>query len=170
MGWLRLGRLAAAFVALAVIAAASAASAQTPYPAYPAPPAPLPSGPLSDAAQVASCLCLHQEVDALSAELTARQQAYDAARDEVAALDTQLQQARGSVDVNNPQSVAQFRELLARRDAAFRRQRGAIFTDLSGTTERYNARVGQYNAQCTRPMSPDAIARAQATLSCPPPR
>jgi len=170
MGWLRLGRLAAAFVALAVVAAASAASAQAPYLAYPAPPAPLPSGPLSDVAQVASCLCLHQEVGALSAELTTRQQAYDAARNEVAALDTQLQQARGSVDVNNPQSVAQFRELLARRDAAFRRQRGAIFTDLSATTERYNARVGEYNAQCTRPMSPEVVARAQATLSCPPPR
>ena len=160
-------------VAALLIAPASFAQAPPSYPPpppYPPPAAAVPGPP--EAAEIATCLCLHRDVGALSAELAARHQAYDAAQGEVARFDAQLEQARAGVDVNDPRSVAQFRQLLERRDAAFTRQRGAVFDALSSATERYNARIGEYNARCAnRPQNAELVARVEATLICPaPPR
>lgn len=177
MRWSSLRRTAAMGMGLAVLTAAAGALAQVPpyppAPAYPPPPAytPVPPPVASEAGEIAACLCLNREVGALSAELSARQQAYNAAQGEVARLDAELQRARARIDVNNPQSVAEFRQLLARRDTAFRRQTGSAFTSLSEATAHYNARINQYNAQCAnRPQNPEVIARVQATLACPAPR
>ena len=149
-------RVAALAFGLAVLAAAGGARAQ-------APP--------SAAAEVAACLCLRQDVDALSADLAAKQQAYDATRGELARLDSRLETERSRMDVNNPQSVAQFRQLLDQRDALFRRQRGPLFSEFSASTERYNARVNEYNARCTaQSPNPALVEQVRATLSCPPPR
>ena len=153
-----LRRAAALGAAIAAMVAATAVDAQAPPPGY------------SEAGEIAACLCLSRSVSALSADLTARQQAYNAVRDELARLDAELERERGAVDVNNPQSVAQFRELLERRDGVFRRQRSQGFADLSAATERYNARSAEYNARCAnRPRDPGLLARVEATLSCPPP-
>ncbi|HVB15289.1 MAG TPA: hypothetical protein VNF04_02030 [Stellaceae bacterium] len=162
--------MAALCAGLAVFAVACTSFAQAPpYPAPPVyPPAPpLPASP--ETTEIAACLCLGQTVSTLSADLTAKQQAYQAAQDELARLDAQLRSARRQVDVNNPQSVAQFRQLLAQRDGAFRRDRGPVFTDMSRATERYNARISEYNARCAnQPRNPDLLNQVQATLSCPP--
>ena len=144
--------LAAAFVA---IAAGSAASAQAPPPASP------------EAADIASCLCLKQEVDALSAETTSRQRELDEIRAELDRIGAQLEAERARMDVNNPEAVARFRQLLERRDDLFRRSTGEVVAGVSSTTERYNARVGEYNARCAnRPHDPRLLAQVQATLSC----
>ena len=58
---------------------------------------------------------------------TDRERAYEASRREVADLDAQLQSARMSLNVDNPNAVAQFRQLLDRRDAAYRQSSGALF-------------------------------------------
>lgn len=158
-----LRRGAVLWVGLAAVAAAPAAQAQAPPLAAPAPPA------APEAADIAACLCLKQAVDALSTAMTAKQRSYDAMRDELARLDAELQAARAGIDVNNPQSVARFRQLLERRDAVFRRSAGAGVGDVAGAVERYNARVNEYNARCAnRPRDPDLLGRVQATLSCPP--
>jgi hypothetical protein len=74
------------------------------------------------------------------------------------------------MDVDNPQSVARFRQLLGQRDAVFQRSTSLAAGDLAGATERYNARVNEYNARCAnRPRDPVLLDRVQATLSCPPP-
>ena len=143
--------------ALAALAAASVAEAQAP------PPSP-------EATEIAACLCLRQAVDALSADMTAKQRSSDAMREELARLDAQLQSARAGIDVNNPQSVAQFRQLLERRDAIFRRSTSLATGDLGGAVGHYNARTNEYNARCAnRPRDPVLLGRVQATLSCPPP-
>jgi hypothetical protein len=143
--------LAAAFVA---IATGSAASAQAP------PPSP-------EAADIASCLCLKQEVDALSAETSSRQRELDEIRAELDRIGGQLEAERARMDVNNPEAVARFRQLLERRDDLFRRSSGEVVAGVSSTTERYNARVGEYNARCAnRPRDPRLLAQVQATLSC----
>ena len=153
-----LRRAAALCAGLAALIATAAAQAQAPPPGN------------SEAGEIAACLCLNRSVSALSAELTAKQQAYNAVRDELARLDAELEHERGAVDVNNPESVARFRQLLERRDAVFRRQRSQGFADLSAVTERYNARSGEYNARCAgRPRDPGLLARVEATLTCPPP-
>ena len=137
------------------VAAASPAAAQ-------APPSP-------EASEIATCLCLEQAVSALSADTAARQGSYAAVQDELTRLDAQLQSERAAMDVNNPQSVARFRQLLEQRDAAFQRSTSLAAGDLAGATERYNARVNEYNARCAnRPRDPVLLGRVQATLSCPP--
>ena len=171
MRWSTLRRATAVCACLTVLAAAATAFAQAPP--YPPPPAaapgPLPAGP--QASEIASCLCLQQDVNALSADLTARQRSYESVRDQLARLDGQLQRERAGVDVNNPAAVAQFRQLLERRDAVFRRQSGPEFSGLSAVTAHYNARVNEYNARCAnQPRNAELLAQVQATLSCPAPR
>lgn len=143
------------WVGLAAVAAASPAPAQAPPP---------------QAAEIAACLCLKQAVDALGVEMTTKQRSYDALRDALARLDSQLQGERAGIDVNNPQSVARFRQLLERRDAAFRRSTGPVAAASAAAAGRYNQRVDEFNARCAnQPRDPILLGQVQATLSCPAP-
>lgn len=152
-------RVATLWAALALVASAPGARAQ----------APLPPAPVPEASDIASCLCLGQTVNALNAEMTQQQAAYHDNRAELARLDAQLQSDRASLDVNNPEAVAQFRALLARRDAVFRRGTGLAAGALDSLVRRYNANVNEYNARCAnRPRDPVLLRNVEATLVCPP--
>jgi hypothetical protein len=141
---------------IVAVAASSPAEAQVP----PGPPE----------AELAACLCLGQAVSALGADMEAQQRSYAAIQDELTRLDAQLQSERAGMDVNNPEAVARFRQVLAQRDAVFQRSTALATGELNGATERYNGRVNEYNARCAnRPRDPLLIGRVQATLSCPPP-
>jgi Skp family chaperone for outer membrane proteins len=156
MGSLMLRWAAALCVVLAAVTAAPLAEAQAP------------ASP--EVGEIAACLCLQQAVDASAADMNGRQQAYAASQSELARIDAEMQSERARMDVNNPQSVAQFRQLLERRDAAFRRSTSLATGDLHSVTERYNARVSEYNARCAnRPRDPRLLQGVQATLACPPP-
>jgi hypothetical protein len=121
-----------------------------------------------EAADIASCLCLKQEVDALSAESAAKRQDYDGLHAELGRIDAQLEAERSHMDVNDPASVARFRQLLDRRDALFKRSTGEAFNSAQSISERYNTRVGEYNSRCAnRPRDPRLLAQVQATLVCP---
>lgn len=169
-------------MAAGVAAMMGAAAADAQAPAYPVPypvappysvarpmgPPPVAASP--EAAEIAACLCLRQAVDGLAAEMATRQRAYDEVHGELSRLDAELERERTVIDVNNPQSVARFRQLLQQRDAVFRRSTGPVTADLSGIVERYNARSNEYNARCAdRPRDAALLARAQASLSCPAP-
>jgi hypothetical protein len=126
----------------ACIALAAPALAQ--MPAYPPPP----GGPMS-------CYCLQASVDAVGADYNAKQADLAAAQGQLSQLDQQLAAARAHEDVNNPQSVAEFRQLLAQRDAAFQRSTGDVATAAQATSTRYNQAVADYNNQCAgRPLPP----------------
>jgi hypothetical protein len=121
---------------------------------------PVPVGP--------DCLCLRVAVDALSQDLAAKHQAYDALQNEIGQIDNQLASERTTMDVNNPAAVARFRQLLERRDSLFQQSTGPGFGALSAATDRYGARVQEYNSRCAgRPMDPGLLA--QAARTCPPP-
>jgi hypothetical protein len=123
---------------------------------------PVPVGP--------DCICLRIAVDALGADLAAKRQAYDGMKGEIGQIDNQLQNERSRMDVNSPEAIARFRQLLERRDALFRQSSGPVFGELSAATDRYGARVQEFNARCAgRPMDPALVAQAQATRACPPP-
>ncbi len=142
---------------IAGIALAAAAHAQAPPPLPP------------EAAHLAECLCLKAATDRLGADMAGRQNELETARRELARLTSELERERGAVDINNPQSVSRFRQLLVQRDAAFNRVNGPLVADTQAVVQRYNAQVGEYNGRCAnRPMDPVLIARVQATLSCPP--
>src|SRR5689334_14177794 len=134
-----LRRMAAACAAIAAVGIAPNALAQTAMPVYPAPPVvAVPAAPASpEAAEIAACLCLRQAVDALGAQMSGGRQSYDQTLAELARLDAQLERERGSIDVNDPASVARFRQLLQQRDAVYRRSSGAMITDLTGVVGRY---------------------------------
>jgi len=143
---LGLGLGAAFCIALAV-----PAWAQTP----PYPPA---------AAPGFNCWCLKQSVDNTQADMTAKQGQLNAAQSQLQQLDTQLSTARAQVDVNNPQAVAQFRQLLAQRDAAFRQSNGDLIGAAQAATATYNQAVANYNNQCAgRPLPPPP----PGPLACP---
>ena len=136
----------------------SAALAQVPPPASP------------EAADIASCLCLKQEVDALSAESAAKRRDHDEIRAELGRIDAQLEAERSHMDVNNPEAVARFRQLLDRRDELFKRSTGEAFNSTQSVAERYNSRAAEYNSRCAnRPRDPRLLAQVQATLVCPRP-
>jgi hypothetical protein len=136
MNSLRLG-----FAAVLCVLLAAPALAQ--MPGFP------PVGPDS------TCLCLKQSVDDHYADMTAKQGQLSAAQAQLAQLDAQLAAARAQVDVNNPQSVAQFRQLLAQRDAAFRQSNGGLVAAAQAATLSYNQAVANYNNQCAgRPLLP----------------
>lgn len=158
MRFFRLGAAIGACAAVALSwAAVAPATAQVPMPQSP------------EAADIASCLCLQRAVDALGAAMTDRQRAYEASRQEVASLDAQLRNARMSLNVDNPGAVAQFRQLLDQRDAAYRRSSGTDFTQYQNAVARYNERVNEYNARCAdRPRNPVLLNQVQAGLICPP--
>ena len=141
----------------ALLIATTTAIAQVPPP---------PASP--EAADIASCLCLKQEVDALSAETSAKQQDYTEIQSQLDRIGAELEAERTRMDVNDPAAVARFRQLLGRRDELFHRSTGELVPAMSGTVERYNARVNEYNSRCaSRPRDPRLVAQVQATLACP---
>lgn len=164
-------RAAVLWAGVAAFALASPAASPAVAQAPPYPPPPLSGAPASpEAADIAACLCLGQAVTTLNANMTAQQRSYAAARAELTRLDSQLEKARAGMNVNDPASVARFRQLLDQRDAAFRRSTGLATGDLKIAIARYNARINDYNARCAnRPRNPELLAQVQATLSCPPP-
>src|SRR5262249_45053407 len=96
-------------------------------------------------------------------------QALNAVQRELTDLDAELARERPQVNVNNPDSVARYKALLERRDAAYRQSIGPVHAEATRATARYNARVNEYNARCAnRPFSSALVAAAQTSLMCPP--
>lgn len=125
------------------------------------------SAQMSGPGDAIACACLRATIDASNADMTAQNQALAAAQADLARLDQQLAAARGNVDVNNPQAVGQFKQLLAQRDAAFQHSTGGLAAAAQAATARYNAAVGDYNNACAgRPVPPPP----PGPLSCPGPR
>lgn len=123
----------------------------------------------SDPAEITACLCQQQGVATLSADMSAKTSALAAARQRVADLDAQLLQARQHLDPNNADQEAQYKALLARRDQAYQASIGPVVGEADQATQRYNAHVNQYNAQCAnRTFNADMMAQIQSHLACPP--
>ena len=121
-------------------------------------------------AEIANCLCLRRTVDALGADMSAKQQGLADIRAQLDRATAELEAVRNRTDVNDPAAVARFREMLAQRDALFRQANGDAVGEAGAVVERFNQRSQEYNANCAnRPMDPGLVERAQATLACPGP-
>jgi hypothetical protein len=167
-------RLATAALGVGILAlfGAPAGAQAPPYPLPPPGPYPAampPPGPAGEGAQIAACLCDHQQIAALGAEMNAKKHSLDQIRQELADLDAQLERARPTVDVNNPESVERYKALLERHDRAYQRSVGPIVTDTVAAVNRYNERVNAYNRDCGHQLFDAALmAQVNATLACPP--
>lgn len=124
----------------------------------------------NEAAEINACVCSRLASGALAADKDAKSQALAAANQQLADLDAQLASARARIDVNNPDSVASYKALLERRDAAYR-QISPAQSDAAQAVARYNASVDDYNRRCAgRPFNSELEAQIQAHPNCPPSR
>jgi hypothetical protein len=125
---------------------------------------PVPNEP----AEINACVCLQAASAAFAADKDAKSQALTAANQQLANLDAQLASARSGIDINNPDSVARYKALLERRDAAYG-QISPAQSVAAAAVARYNASVGEYNQRCAgRPFSSELVAQIQAHPNCPP--
>ena len=153
--------LAAALSALAAGSAlAQGAPLQTPLPG---------AGPVSDPAQIGYCLCAHQSVTTLGAEVDAETQKHQAMQERLAALDQQLTESRASVDVNQNSQVDAYRRLVEEREKTMAAFTYDLTPHLQKLVARYNAQSQAYNAACTsRSMDQATLETVKANLVCPP--
>ena len=122
----------------------------------------------NEAAEINACVCSRLASGALAADKDAKSQALAAANQQLADLDAQLASAKSRIDVNNAESVARYKALLERRDAAFG-QISPAQSAAAAAVARYNASVGEYNQRCAgRPFNSELEAQIQAHPNCPP--
>jgi hypothetical protein len=122
----------------------------------------------NEPAEINACVCLRLASGALAADKDAKSQALAAANQQLADLDAQLASSRARINVNNPNSVASYKALLQRRDAAFG-QISPAQSAAAAAVARYNATVDEHNRRCAgRPFNADLVAQIQAHPNCPP--
>lgn len=119
------------------------------------------------AAEISQCLCMDQEVQRLSAEMTAKMAALHSLNRRVAALNGQLRRERRVINVNDPVEVERYKALLERRDAARKGALGSVWRAADEAVRRYDAVVREYNGSCAhRLFDPVLLRQVRATLSC----
>jgi len=122
----------------------------------------------NEAAEINACVCLQLASGVLAADKDAKSQTLTANNQQLADLDAQLASARSRIDVNNAESVARYKALLERRDAAYG-QISPAQSAAAAAVARYNASVGEYNQRCAgRPFNSELVAQIQGHPNCPP--
>ena len=122
----------------------------------------------NEPAEINACVCLQLASAALAADKDAKSQTLAADNQQLADLDAQLASARSRIDPNNAESVASYKVLLERHDAAYR-QISPAQSVAAAAVARYNASVGEYNQRCAgRPFNSELVAQIQAHPNCPP--
>lgn len=125
---------------------------------------PIPNEP----AEINACVCMQLASGVLAADKDAKSQTLAASNQQLTDLDAQLASARARMDVNNPDSVASYKVLLQRRDAAYG-QINPAQSAAAAAVARYNASVSEYNQRCAgRPFNSDLVAQIQAHPNCQP--
>jgi hypothetical protein len=119
-------------------------------------------------AEINACLCLERAVETSSQSMNERTQALAAARQHLADLNAELAHERPLVNVNDQNSVDQYKALLERRDAAYRESIGPVVSEADQAVARYNALANQYDSQCANhPFNSAILQDMQAHLTCP---
>jgi hypothetical protein len=117
---------------------------------------------------IRGCLCQQQAVTRQSAELAQRRQTYEDKKREADALVAEAATRKSQVDINNPDAIAAYSNLLGRRDAAVHAMTDQVTPQYSAFVASYNQRVTQYNQQCPgQNFDATVLARVQQNLSCP---
>src|SRR5579859_1709779 len=96
---------------------------------------------LSAPDQVRTCLCAEQGLTQEGDALAKQRAAYDQMKQELAALDSKVETQRPQVNVNDPNAVAAFRQLVEKRDATQQSFTGDQTTQLARAVDLYNAGV-----------------------------
>lgn len=147
------GRVGAAALGVGIVGLALAGTAQAQMP--------------PEAAEISHCLCMDQEVQSLSADMTAKMAALRELNQRVAGLNEQLRRERRVINVNDPGEVERYKALLEERDAARKGALGSVWQAADEAVRRYDAVVREYNGSCAhRLFDPVLLRQVRATLSC----
>lgn len=112
------------------------------------------------------CICLEDQVNGMREELDASKQASEGVAAEFARLDTLVEQARDSIDVNDEAEVDSFRRLFNRREE-LRQQLSVASRPYDQLIGRYNRIAMTYNSQCAnRKMFKVNVDAARADPQC----
>ena len=115
-----------------------------------------------------NCLCLERGVSDRRFDLEIRQGIFEKAKQDLDALEREVERVRPTVNVDNAQDIDSFRSLLARRDAARTHYERTAVPDQQQAVARFNVSVQQLNAACQgRAFSTYAWERAGKDLACP---
>jgi hypothetical protein len=124
----------------------------------------------SEAAEISSCLCMHQEISRLSADMAAKMGALQRLNRRVADLAARLRDERSTLDVNNPAAVEHYKALLEEHDSLRRASVGPVWKAADDAVARYDAVVRQYDGSCAHRLYDSVLLnQIRATLSCPAP-
>jgi hypothetical protein len=141
--------------ALASIAASTASSAQQQV--------------LRAPDQIRACLCTQQSLAHQASQLAVQRQDYEDQRRQVEKLDADVASQRPQVQVNDASSVAAFRQLLERRDAAQQNFANTVEPQYAALVAAYDQRVAAFNRSCSgNAYDPNVLAQVQQSLACPP--
>lgn len=125
-------------------------------------------GVVTDPNLISGCLCSEAAVAALKDQITQAQQVYDEDRAGVDALDQQIAQARGSVNVSVQGQVDAVKALNLQREQLYAKTYDVDLPALQMAIKAYNDAAGSFGAQCAgRNFDPFMMSQARATLSCP---
>jgi hypothetical protein len=106
----------------------------------------------------------------LAEEVAARNRIYEDTRQQLAALDLDLERRRQTMNVDDPAQVEAYRERFDQRNGVFGRLNGEVTANYAAAVERYNRAVAEYNNGCSgRILDSGVVAAVTPTLACPPP-
>jgi TolA-binding protein len=126
---------------------------------------------LTQPGDIRACLCLQQSVTVLDGDVVRQRQAHEQQRQQVDALDAEVNAQRSQIDVNNFDQVQAFKHLIDQRDKAAADFAGPVTARYADAVARYNAAVNQFNGSCAGKAYDQAVlAQVQAGLACPVPR
>lgn len=112
------------------------------------------------------CLCLEEQVNGMRSELDASKQAREQVAAEFARLDALVEQARLSIDVNDPAETDSFRRLFYRREE-LRQELNQVSQPHDRILRRYNQVAKSYNSLCAnRKMFKVNVDAVRADLQC----
>jgi hypothetical protein len=151
-----------AIIGVLAVVVAGAAAAQTAGSI--APPVQILSAP----DQVRACLCAEHSLAQQSDALSKRRAAYEQMKQELTALDTRVLTERPKVNVNDPNAVAAFRQLLEKRDVTQRNFAGDQTTQLDQAVGQYNQGVADFNRDCaSKSYDAGVLSQVRGNLTCP---
>jgi TolA-binding protein len=124
---------------------------------------------VTDPAAIASCLCEQYRVETLHERATVAQRHYDEEKQRLDALDREVDERRATVDPQNEEQLDAFRRLLLQEETAKAHFFNQVLPHTQAVAGRYNRALAGYAPRCTGiSYDPEALARAKATLVCPP--
>lgn len=124
-------------------------------------------GYLGNPSEIAVCLCLERSITQRATEMNARRAAYDRMQQQIAALGSDVERSRSTVDTNNDDAVAAYRAKVEQLDALNADADRTVLPGYQSAVAAYNERVNQFTQRCAgRGIDQAVTAEVRRDLVC----